>query len=47
MIKFRFLIHYVICHPVAGVCWYFGFDKLGEAIHDSPLFLPMEKGENN
>ena len=35
--KIKFLIHNAICHPIAGICWFIGLDKLGDYIHDSIL----------
>lgn len=27
--------HNLIAHPVAGVCWLFGFQRLGDWIHET------------
>jgi hypothetical protein len=30
----KFLIHNVMMHPLAGLCWFFGLEKLGNKIHE-------------
>lgn len=30
----KWLLHNVLCHPVAGVLWFLGFEKLGDKVHD-------------
>jgi hypothetical protein len=29
----KFLIHNLVAHPIAGVCWFVGLEKLGNAAH--------------
>ncbi len=28
-----FLVHNVVFHPLAGLCWVLGWDRLGDALH--------------
>ncbi len=32
--RLRFLLHNVVAHPVAGICWFFGLGRLGDWLHD-------------
>jgi len=27
------LYHNIIAHPISGICWFFGANKLGDRIH--------------
>ena len=29
----RFLLHNLIAHPIAGLLWFLGADRAGDAIH--------------
>lgn len=31
--RWRFLAHNVLVHPVAGVLWFLGFDQFAERVH--------------
>ncbi len=35
--KLKFLIHNTVCHPIAGICWFIGLNKLGDYVHDQML----------
>lgn len=35
--SFQLLFHNLVCHPVAGVCWFVGLDDLGDKIHNFVL----------
>jgi hypothetical protein len=32
---FKFLIHNVFIHPIAGIFWFLGFGDLGNRIHET------------
>ncbi len=32
--NWRFFLHNTVLHPIAGVLWFFGFEKQGDRIHD-------------
>jgi hypothetical protein len=32
------IFHHCIAHPICGLCFTFGFDNLGDKIHDVVLF---------
>jgi hypothetical protein len=33
MRRFKFLYHNIIIHPLSGIAWFLGFEKLGDKIH--------------
>jgi hypothetical protein len=35
ILKLRNLRHNLIAHPVAGIFWFFGLEKVGNWVHDN------------
>lgn len=33
--KFQNLFHHLIAHPITGILYFFGFQKLGDYIHEN------------
>ncbi len=40
-----FFIHDVVTHPVCGVLWILGLDKVADWLHDSTVFVTNETEE--
>ena len=41
--SWSFLFHNILWHPLAGVCWFLGWNKLGDYLHSKGLGQQDEK----